>query len=388
MTRRKIAVVTGSRADYGLLRWIMSAIAESDALTLSVIATGMHFAPDLGSTWQVIERDGFAIDERVDMLLVGDNAETMAKSVGVGVLGFTEAFKRVRPDVVLVLGDRFEVFSAASAAMLLSIPIAHVHGGEVTEGAVDESIRHAITKMAHLHFASAAPHKTRIEQMGEDPAHVFNVGAPGVEGISRLALLSRDELAASLGVELAPTLFAVTYHPVTLGDEGVERPVRALLAALDRFADATIVCTRANADPEGRAINALLDEYAAQRKGRVHVFASLGQLRYLSLVRHARAVIGNSSSGLIEAPYLRVPTVNIGMRQAGRLRGETVIDCGDHEAQIVEAIERALSPAFSAVISNATSPYGNGDTSRQVVSVLSSVDLRALRRKRFFDVAR
>jgi UDP-hydrolysing UDP-N-acetyl-D-glucosamine 2-epimerase len=385
MSVRTIAVVTGSRADYGLLRWVMEAIRASDRLRLFVVATGMHFAADLGSTYTCIEADGFSIDARVDMLLTGDTALVMTRSVGVGVLGFADAFDRLRPDVVLVLGDRFEIFAAAGAAMLLGIPIAHIHGGETTEGAVDESIRHAITKMAHLHFAAAAPYAARIVQMGENPAHVFDVGAPGIEGIRRTQLLTLDALESSLNVPLRAPLFAVTYHPVTLGDEGPERAVRALLAALDRYSHASVVCTRANADPAGRAINAMLEAYASRDPLRVHLFSSLGQLRYLSLLSHAHVVIGNSSSGLIEAPYFKVPTVNIGMRQAGRLRASSVIDCDEDEASIAAAIERALSADFRASLSNATQPYGNGQTAQQIVDVLQAVDLRQLKRKRFFD---
>ncbi|MFO0561583.1 MAG: UDP-N-acetylglucosamine 2-epimerase [Polyangiales bacterium] len=385
MTRRSIAVVTGSRADYGLLRWIMDAIRASEDLSLSVITTGMHFATDLGSTYTAIEADGFEIAARVDMLLVGDSAQSMTKSVGVGVLGFCDALDRRRPDVLLLLGDRFEVLSAATAAMLLSVPIAHVHGGETTEGAIDESIRHAITKMAHIHFAAAAPYARRIRQMGENPANVHDVGAPGIEGIRRLQLLSKDALARSLDVALGEKLFAVTYHPVTLANEGPERAVRSLLDALDAHPDATIICTRANADPAGRAINAMLEKYCAQRTN-AHLFSSLGQLRYLSLLSHANVVIGNSSSGIIEAPFFRTPTVNIGERQAGRLRAGSVIDCDDDAAAIADAITTALSAAFRRSIANVASPYGNGHTAQSVVEVLRSVDLGQLKKKRFYDV--
>jgi len=384
MSRRSIAVVTGSRADYGLLRWIMEEIRACPEFELRVIATGMHFASDLGATHTAIEADGFTIDARVDMLLVGDSPETMTRSVGVGVMGFCEAYGRLRPDLVVVLGDRFEIFAAASAAMLLRVPIAHIHGGETTEGAIDESIRHAITKMAHLHFAAAEPYARRIVQMGESPARVHNVGAPGIEGIRRLRLLSRDELSQSLSVALDAPLFAVTYHPVTLADDGPERALRALFDAIDGFRDATVVCTRANADPAGRVINAMLEQYCASRP-RAHLFSSLGQLRYLSLLSHANAVIGNSSSGLIEAPYLRVPTVNIGARQAGRLRASTVIDCGESAEEITSAIKRALSEPFRASLSNVVHPYGNGRSAELIVNVLRSVDLGSLRVKRFVD---
>jgi UDP-N-acetylglucosamine 2-epimerase (non-hydrolysing)/GDP/UDP-N,N'-diacetylbacillosamine 2-epimerase (hydrolysing) len=383
--RRSIAVVTGSRADYGLLRWIMEAIRASSELSLSVIATGMHFATDLGATYTAIEADGFEIAARVDMLLVGDTAQSMTKSVGVGVLGFCDALDRLRPDVLLLLGDRFEVFSAATAAMLLSIPIAHVHGGETTEGAVDESIRHAITKMAHIHFAAAAPYARRIQQMGENPANVHNVGAPGIEGIRRLQLLSRDALARSLDVTIGEKLFAVTYHPATLANHGPERAVQSLLDALDKHPDATIVCTRANADPAGRSINSMLEKYCEQRPN-AHLFSSLGQLRYLSLLSHADVVIGNSSSGIIEAPFFRTPTVNIGDRQAGRLRAASVIDCEDGASAIASAIAMALSETFRASIENVSNPYGDGNTAQLVVDVLRSVDLGQLKKKRFYDV--
>ena len=372
MTKRTIAIVTGSRADYGLLRWIMEEVRSAAELELMVIATGMHYAADLGETYRIIERDGFSISARVDMLLVGDSKESMTRSVGVGVMGFCDAFSRLRPDLVLVLGDRFEIFAAATAATLLGIPIAHVHGGETTEGAIDESLRHAITKMAHLHFAAAAPYAKRIVQMGENPAFDHTVGAPGIEGVRRTPLLNRDELERALNVELSVPLFAVTYHPVTLGDEGPERPIDELLRALDRFPAATIIATRANADPAGRSINSLLAEYCSGRRN-AHLFSSLGQQLYFSVLSHADAVIGNSSSGLIEAPFLGTPTVNLGDRQRGRLRATTVVDCEEVEIAIVRAIAKALDPAFRAEVARTGSPYGDGRTAARIAQVLGEV---------------
>jgi UDP-hydrolysing UDP-N-acetyl-D-glucosamine 2-epimerase len=384
---RRICVVTGSRAEYGLLYWLMRALADDPEVDFRLAVTGMHLAPEFGSTWRAIEADGFAIDETVETLLSGDTPVAVAKSIGLGVIGFADAFARMRPDIVVLLGDRFETFAAAQAAMIATIPIAHIHGGEVTEGAVDEAMRHAITKMAHLHFTAAEPYRRRVIQLGEDPARVFTVGAPGLDNVSRIEPLDRPALARGLDFDLgAAPLLLVTYHPATANGVRPERPTRALLDALDAFPELRVLITHANADAGGRVVNRMIDERAAARPGRVKAVASLGTAVYLSAMRAAAAVVGNSSSGIIEAPALGRPTVNLGERQAGRLRAASIIDCAEETGAIKAAIETALSPAFQAAAAQAEPPYGRGGAAAAIHRVLRSVPLDDLARKHFHDL--
>lgn len=381
---RKICVVTGTRAEYGLLYWLLREIEADEALTLQLVVTGMHLAPEFGMTVESIERDGFPIAERVEMLLSSDTPVGVAKAIGLGVIGFADVLARLQPDVVVVLGDRFEVLAVAQAALVARIPLAHLHGGEVTEGAFDDAIRHAITKMAHLHFVAAEPFRQRVIQMGEHPDRVFLVGAPGLDHLKRSPLLDRDALEAALGVPLRTPTLLVTYHPVTLDAGDPAEPLRELFAALDRLPDSLVLFTKANADTHGRALNALIDAYAAERPERVRAFASLGQTRYLSALHHADAVVGNSSSGLIEAPAAGVPTVNIGDRQGGRLRGASVLDCAPERDAIGAALARALDPAFRAAVREMASPYGRGDASRRIKDCLKTVPLDGLVKKGFY----
>jgi UDP-hydrolysing UDP-N-acetyl-D-glucosamine 2-epimerase len=384
--RRKICVVTGSRADYGILRGLMKEIQADPSLELTVVATGMHLSPEFGHTEQNIEADGFQIQYRVESLLSSDTPTGVSKSVGLGVIGFADAFRQIQPDLIVLLGDRFEILAAAQAAMIGRCPIAHLHGGEITEGAVDESIRHAITKMSHLHFVSAEVHRGRVIQLGETPERVFNFGAPGLDAIHELKFLERTEFEQKFGVKWGSLNFLVTYHPVTLGSRDSVQALGELFNALDQFPKAHVLFTKPNADAEGRKISQLIDEYKAKYAGRVQVITSLGQLGYLSAVRIADVVIGNSSSGLIEAPALKKPTVNIGDRQKGRLRGSTVIDCTESAPEIIKAIQRALSSEFRATLASAKSPYGDGSASKHIKQVLASTDLAALTRKPFFDL--
>ncbi len=383
--RRRICVVTGSRAEYGLLRWLMSAIAEDAQLQLQVLATGMHLSPEFGLTVNQIEADGFAVDARVEMLLSADTATGVVKSMGVGLIGLADAFERLRPDIVVLLGDRFEILAAAQAAMVMRIPIAHLHGGERTEGAFDEGIRHAVTKMAHWHFVAAEEYRRRVVQLGEAPDRVFNVGAPGLDALDHLQWLDREALAQSLQMPLAQPLFLVTYHPATLGDLDPVQAQAQLLAALERWPEAGIVFTYPNADTAGRRLIAALDAWVAPRAPRVKAFASLGSQRYMSLMRLCDVVVGNSSSGLIEGPALRRATVNIGDRQQGRLRAASVIDAAETAAAIEGALRQALSPAFQATLPGLRSPYGHGQASRAIRDRLKQVPLAA--RKAFFDIA-
>lgn len=385
---RRIGVVTGSRAEYGLLYWTLKELAADSALELQLIVTGAHLAPQFGDTVRDIEADGFAIAARVDMLLAADTPLAVSKSMGLCTIGMADAFERLKPDILLVVGDRYEILAAVQAAAIARIPIAHAHGGELTEGSFDDSIRHAITKLAHVHFVAAPPHRRRVIQMGEDPARVHVVGAVGLDSLERRPVLSRAELAKAVGLALeGRRLFAVTYHPVTGAVAGGTHRVEALLAALDQFPDAAIVISGVNADPGNRSIAAALDAFAQTRGDRCVVRASLGPQCYLSLIRHADVVIGNSSSGLIEAPAVGTPTVNLGDRQKGREQAPSVIQCSEDTASIVAAIRRALNPAFKSSIDPQMVPYGRPGAARRIVDALRNLDVGSLTIKRFHDLS-
>lgn len=384
--KRRIAVITGTRADYGLLYWLIHDLHHAGDLDLQLIVTGMHLVPLFGHTVDVIEQDGFPIAARVDIDLVSDEPAAIARSTGLGTVGFSETFARLQPDIVVILGDRFEMLAAASAAFIQHVPIAHIHGGEVTEGALDEGFRHAITKLAHLHFTAAEPYRRRVIQMGEQPDRVFAVGAPGLDHLRRTSLLSRESLEQALDFSLRRLSFLVTFHPATLDTEDAATQCRSLLQALDAFPEASIVFTLPNADSGGRAIVPLLEEYVAQHVGRCALYASLGQLRYLSLLRQVQVVIGNSSSGIIEAPSFGAATVNIGDRQRGRLRAASVIDCASTRDEIEAAIRRSLDASFQSALAHTENPYGAGDASGRMLTILRSVDPAALRRKAFYDL--
>lgn len=378
--------MTGSRADYGLLRWLIHEIARHSRLELQVAATGMHFIAEFGSTFREIEEDGFSIDAAVDTLLANDSPAAITKALGLGVIGFSDAFQKLRPDVVVVLGDRFEILAAAQAALLALIPIAHVHGGELTEGAVDDSVRHAITKMSHLHFAATEDYRRRIIQMGEEPHRVFTVGAPGVDNLKRMALLDRNRVEAAVGLKLDKPFFLVTFHPETLGRPPLD-DISALLQALDEFSEARFVFTQSNADAGGRAIAKAIDAFVSARRTRAVLCPSLGHLRYLSALKQADVVIGNSSSGIIEAPAAGVPTVNIGDRQKGRLRSDSVIDCSADATSIAAGIRRALTPEFVRTAKVCVPAYGAGNSASQMCEILASWPADQMRLKAFHDLA-
>ncbi len=382
---RKICVVTGSRAEYGLLRWLLEEIRGDAGLELQLAVTGMHLSPEFGMTVGEIEADDFPVAARVETLLSSDTPTGIAKSVALGVAGFADAFARLQPDIVVVLGDRFEIFAAAQAAMLARLPIAHIHGGELTEGAIDDAIRHALTKMSHLHFVAAEPYRHRVLQMGEAPERVFNFGAPGLDAVLKSPRMGRPVLARELGIPFAATTFLVTFHPATLGRTDDEAVLEALLDALTHFPEAHVVFTHANADSKGRAINARIDAYVKSKGAGASVFPSLGA-RYLSLMACVNAVIGNSSSGLTEAPLLGIPTVNIGPRQDGRLHSPSVIDCAEEQQSIRTAIERALSPAHKAIAAQRICAYGHGDSSVRIKETLKAHPLEGLTLKRFHDL--
>ncbi len=383
---RKIAVVTGTRAEYGLLYWLMKEIQEDPDLELQLMVTGMHLSPEFGSTWREIEKDGFDIAAKVEMLLSSDTPMGIAKSTGLGMLGFADALDRLKPDILVVLGDRFEILAAVTAAHIALIPVAHIHGGETTQGAMDEAFRHSITKMAQLHFAAAEPYRKRIIQMGEQPSRVFCVGSPGLDHLEHIDYLSRETLAEDLGIPLTPPLFLVTYHPVTL-QGNPEASFSALLKALEAFPEASVIFTHPNADTEGRGLIGMIESYVVKHPQRACAVASLGQRRYLSVLKICDAVMGNSSSGLTEAPSFGVPTVNLGDRQKGRLRASLVLDCEETFEAIQKAVTKALSPEFRQKAAQTINPYGQGGASKKIKEILKSTSLEGLLEKAFFDVS-
>ena len=378
---RRIAVVTGSRAEYGLLHWPMHDLRGDPRFDLQVVVTGMHLAPEFGLTVREIESDGFTIAHRVDMLLSGDTSLAVAKSLGLGTIGMADALAQLSPDLVLVLGDRFEILAAVQACLILGLPVGHIAGGDVTEGAFDESIRHAITKMSHVHFVTNEGSARRVRQLGEDPRRIHVVGSPGLDHLHRRERLDRAALEAVLGTPLGQRNLLVTFHPVTLDATHGRAEFDALLTALDALpADVHCWFTHANADTGGRAFNAALDAWVARRADRARVFASLGHKRYLSLMAQVDAVVGNSSSGLYEAPSFGVPTVDIGDRQRGRLAADSVFHAGPTAEAIVAAIERALARGRRDTVN----PYGDGRASARIVEVLAALpDSASLLRKPF-----
>lgn len=373
---RRIAVFTGTRAEYGLLYWLMQEIAADPALELRLIVSGTHLSPEFGLTHRQIEQDGFHIDERIEMLLSSDTAVGVVKSMGVALLGMADALTRLQPDLLVILGDRYEALAVAQAAMIMRIPIAHLHGGEITEGAYDDAIRHAITKLGYLHFTANETYRQRVIQLGEQPERVFNVGAVGLDHITRTPLLSRDELQDSLGFKLGRPFFVVTYHPVTLFAEPAVETFQALLRALDDYPEHQVILTYPNADDGGRQLIPLLEHYAASQPERVLAIPSLGYRRYLSAVKHCAVVIGNSSSGIIEVPSLMVPTVNIGRRQKGRMAAASVLHCEPDHLSLTAAIEQALSPMPTGAFAN---PYGMGKASARIAAVLRSYPLESVK---------
>jgi len=379
-------VITATRAEYGLLVPLLRAIDARKDLSLCLVVTGTHLSEAFGRTVDVIEADGFEIAARVDILRPGDDAQAAADIMAAALARLTAAFSDLKPDVLVLLGDRYETLAAASAAMLSGIPIAHIHGGELTAGAFDDAIRHAVTKLAHLHFTAAEPYRQRVVQMGEDPDNTYAVGALAADNLRTLDFLDRAELEADLGRRLEPPLFLATYHPVTLaGDDGLAG-VQAVTAALERFPEASVVFTGVNADPGHESVNRVIREFVARNPARASLHASLGSLRYLSLMKIADAVVGNSSSGVIEAPILGTPTVNVGPRQAGRLRAATVFDCDGMPAAVAEALERAMGREADG---GRKTPFflGDGNAAGRMADILSAVDLASLRDKRFRDVA-
>ncbi|WP_152332926.1 UDP-N-acetylglucosamine 2-epimerase, partial [Campylobacter hyointestinalis] len=377
--------VTGTRAEYGLLYWLMKEMKSDADLELQVIATGMHLSPEFGLTYKEIKKD-FKIDKKIEMLVSSDSAVGVSKSMGLAMIGFAEAYNELKPDVILILGDRYEIFCAASSAMIARIPIVHLHGGEATEGLIDEAIRHSITKMSHLHFVATDEYARRVIQLGEEPNRVFNVGGMGIENIKRLNLLSRSEFEQSINFKLNKKNILVTFHPVTLEKGAAKEQFKELLNALDELKDTNIIFTKANADMGGKIINQMIDKYSSKNSGKAVSFASLGTLRYLSALKHVDMVVGNSSSGLAEAPSFKIATINIGDRQKGRIKADSIIDCEPNKLSIQKAINKAYTKEFKSVLENTINPYGDGNASIKIIEVLKKVNLDNILKKKFWDI--
>lgn len=384
MSQKKICVVTGTRAEYGLLYWLMKELDQHQDFHLQLIVTGMHLSPEFGLTYKEIEKE-FCIHKKIEMLLSSDTPVGISKSMGLAQISFAEAYDEMKPDLLILLGDRYEIFAAASAAMIARIPIAHLHGGETTEGAFDESMRHCLTKMSHLHFTAAKEYRNRVMQLGENPDHVFNVGGLGIDNIKKLNLLSKEALEASIDFKLNKYNLLITFHPVTLEHETAQEQFQNLLDAVDQFEDTHIIFTKANSDTNGRIINEMIDRYVHNHSEKSAAFTSLGQLRYLSLLQYVNAVVGNSSSGLIEAPSFKVPTINIGDRQKGRLKAASVVDCKPVKSDIINAFAKIHSEQFQKLLPTVENPYGDGGATEKIIDILSRISLDDILKKTFFD---
>lgn len=384
MTRR-ICVITGTRADYGLLRLVMQGIKDDPELTLQIIATGMHLSPEFGLTYREIERDGFQIDRKLEMLSSSDTPVGIAKSMGMALIGFADVLNDLKPDVIVVLGDRFEIFSAVAAALVACVPVAHLHGGETTQGAFDEALRHSITKMSHLHFVAAEDYRRRVIQLGEDPDRVFLVGGLGVDTIKRTKLLNRAELEESLGFKLGMKNLLITFHPATLETTTAADQMADLLGALAAQGDTQLVFTLPNADTEGRMLIRMIEEFVGVHPN-AHAYPSLGQLRYLSCIAHFDGVVGNSSSGLLEAPSLQKGSINIGNRQHGRLQASSVINCAPARRDIEAALRILFSPEFQANLSQVSNPYGEGGATEKVIRIIKNYAIDGIVMKSFHDL--
>ncbi len=385
MIKRKICVITGTRAEYGLLYWLLKEIESSKELQLQLIATGMHLSPEFGLTYKEIEKD-FSIDKKIEMQLTSDSDVDISKSMGYAQASFAQAFDELKPDIIVVLGDRYEILSAVTSAMILRIPIAHIHGGETTEGVIDEAIRHSITKMSHIHFTANGEYKNRVIQLGEQPDRVFNVGGLGIENICRLELLNKDAFEESINFKLNKKNILVTFHPVTLEKNTAKLQFKELLDAIDELEETNIIFTKANSDAGGRAINKMIDNYVAKSNYKSVCFTSLGQLRYLSAMCHVDAVVGNSSSGLIETPSFRIGTINIGDRQKGRIKASSVIDCLPNKTSILDSLKYLYSNDFQTSLKNVRNPYGDGLASKKIIKTLESINFNNILKKSFYNL--
>ena len=384
---RTICVVTGTRAEFGIMQVLLKELKQDSDVRLQIIATGMHLSPEFGLTYTAIEEAGFTIDRKLEVLMSSDTSIGISKTMGLGMISFAEAYADLNPDLILVLGDRFEIFSAVSAAMICRIPIGHIHGGEATEGLIDEPIRHSISKMSHLHFTATEAYRKRVIQLGEHPSRVFFTGTPGLDNINELELLDRENFENAIDFKLGESKnILVTFHPVTLEKNSSADQFEELLNALNQIEEAHVIFTMPNADTDGRIIMNLIKKFVAESKGKAKSFTSLGQLRYLSALKNMDLVLGNSSSGLSEAPSFKIPTVNIGDRQRGRIKADSVIDCEPNAESIISAINKAFDPKFLDSIKNMESPYGRGGASVKIKDIVKSFPLEGILKKNFYDI--
>jgi len=382
---RRICVITSTRADYGLLRWVMQAIKDDSQLELQIIATGMHLSPEFGLTYKEMVQDGFEIDRNVEILVSSDTAIGVTKAMGLGLIGFADVFNELKPDLILVLGDRFEIFSAVSAAFVAGLPIAHIHGGEVTEGVLDDTFRHCITKMSHFHLVATDVYRQRVIQLGEHPDNVYLVGGLGVEGRKRTKLLDRVSLETSLDFKLAEKNLLVTFHPATLDGDLCEMQMQELLRALEKLDNTHLIFTLPNADTKSRAMIELIYAFVAKHSF-ARAYTSLGQERYLSCIAHVDGVVGNSSSGLLEAPSLKTGAINIGDRQRGRLQADSIINCDPTEGSISLALSNLYSDEYQMRLAATKNPYDQGCSSENIVRILKKVVLDKNLKKTFYDM--
>lgn len=384
---RKICVVTGTRAEYGLLSRLIRMIDESEKTRLQLIATNMHLSPSYGETYKEIEADGFKIDRKLPIIEEGKNdAVATLKSMAKAVAGFADAYNELKPDMLVVLGDRYEILAAATAALIMRIPIAHISGGDVTEGAFDDAIRHSITKMSHLHFPSTEEYRKRVIQLGEQPDRVFNVGALGVENTKMIPLMDKDEIEKDIDFKLDDNTILVTYHPVTLGNRTAKDDIGDFMAALDECKNLRVVFTMPNSDTGGQFIADAINNFVAKNPTRAKAYRSLGVVRYLSVMRQVAAVVGNSSSGIVEVPSFGIPTLNIGDRQKGRLAADSVYNCSPETQSILNGLDIVMSPSFKQKATETLNPYEKEGTAKAIFDVISSYPLELLTQKHFYDI--
>lgn len=383
---KKICIITGTRAEYGLLKPLMHSIEESTEFNLQLIATAAHLSPEFGNTYKLIELDGFTINEKVEMLLSADTGTSIVKSMGLGMIGYADSLSRLQPDALIILGDRYEMLAVALAASVLKIPIIHLHGGEITEGAYDDAFRHAITKLSPLHFTSTENYRQRVIQMGENPENVFNVGAIGIDNIKKLNLLSKTQLEQELDLKFLKHNYQVTFHPETLSELSTESQFQIVLDTIKQEEDSFFIFSKANADTDGRVINSMIDEFVKNNPSTSKAFSTLGTLRFLSVLKVSNAIIGNSSSGIIEAPSLGIPTINLGNRQKGRIQAKSVINCKVDTIQFKEALEKTKDQNFKNEVVKNKNPYGEGNTTEKIMIILKQTNFKLFKTKKFYDL--
>jgi GDP/UDP-N,N'-diacetylbacillosamine 2-epimerase (hydrolysing) len=383
--KKKICIVTGSRAEYGLLYWLLKEIEVSQDFELQLIVAGMHLSAEFGLTYKEIEKD-FKINKKIDIDLTLDTSLGISRSMSIAQISFAKAYNKLNPDIIILLGDRYEIFSAASAAMISKLPIAHIHGGEISEGSLDDCMRHCISKMSHLHFAATEEYRIRLIQLGENPSRVFNVGGLGIENIKRFQLLNKSEFEKSIHFKLNKKNILITFHPVTLENNTSKLHFKELLKAINELDDTSIIFTKTNSDLNGKVINQMIDQYTKKYPKKSIAFSSLGQLRYLSAMQFVDAVVGNSSSGLIEAPSFKIATINIGDRQKGRIKAKSVINCLPKKNNIKNSFKKIYSKDFQKLLNNVKNPYDNGFSSKKIIKVLKNIKIENLLKKNFYNI--